>query len=166
MNIFILDKDNKKSAEYYCDKHVVKIISEITQMCTSALNRAGVSSELFPKTLAGTPLKVTHVNHPVTRWVGDSQDNYVWAVEMLDCLCSEYTYRYNKNHHYSQFIYLLMYSYHRLPNIGRTNFPPAMPPQFKKEDIVESYRSYYRLDKMKTIQCKWTKRNVPEWILQ
>lgn len=165
MNIFILDKDSRQSAKYYCDKHVVKIISEITQMCTAALFRAGVSSEFFPKTLAGTPLKVTHSNHPVTKWVGDSQNNYIWAVDMLDCLCDEYTHRYSKNHHYSKFIYLLLESCDKLPNIGTTNFPPAMPERYKTSSIVQSYRNYYRLDKLNTIQCKWTKRTVPDWII-
>ena len=28
MNIFILDEDPKKAAEYHCDKHVVKMILE------------------------------------------------------------------------------------------------------------------------------------------
>jgi hypothetical protein len=30
MNIFYLDKDPKKAAEYSCDKHVVKMILEIS----------------------------------------------------------------------------------------------------------------------------------------
>ena len=36
MNIFVLDETPKKSAEYHCDKHVVKMILESGQMmCTS-----------------------------------------------------------------------------------------------------------------------------------
>ena len=36
MNIFYLDKDPKKAAEYSCDKHVVKMILESAQMLCTA----------------------------------------------------------------------------------------------------------------------------------
>ena len=32
VNFFYLDKDPQKCAEYYCDKHVVKISIEIAQI--------------------------------------------------------------------------------------------------------------------------------------
>ena len=32
MNIFVLDKNPKKAAEYHCNKHVVKMILESCQM--------------------------------------------------------------------------------------------------------------------------------------
>jgi hypothetical protein len=36
MNIFYLDKDPIKAAEYSCDKHVVKMILESAQMLCTA----------------------------------------------------------------------------------------------------------------------------------
>ena len=42
--------------------------------------------------------KVTHKNHPCTRWVRESKDNYLWTLEHLKGLLREYTYRYNKRH--------------------------------------------------------------------
>ena len=36
MNIFVLDNDPIKAAEYSCDKHVVKMIVESCQMLSSA----------------------------------------------------------------------------------------------------------------------------------
>ena len=36
MNIFYLDKDPVKAAEYSCDKHVVKMILESAQMLCTA----------------------------------------------------------------------------------------------------------------------------------
>jgi hypothetical protein len=36
MNIFYLDKDPKKAAQYSCDKHVVKMILESAQMLCTA----------------------------------------------------------------------------------------------------------------------------------
>ena len=35
MNIFILDKNPKKAAEYHCDKHVIKMILETSQLLCS-----------------------------------------------------------------------------------------------------------------------------------
>ena len=37
MNIFYLDKDLSKSAEYLCDKHIVKMIIEHIQLLSTAL---------------------------------------------------------------------------------------------------------------------------------
>ena len=36
MNIFVLDENPAKAAEYHCKKHVVKMILESTQMLSSA----------------------------------------------------------------------------------------------------------------------------------
>ena len=36
MNIFVLDKDPVKAAEYHCNKHVVKMILEAGQMLCAA----------------------------------------------------------------------------------------------------------------------------------
>ena len=36
MNIFVLDKDPVKAAQYQCDKHVVKMIVESAQMLSTA----------------------------------------------------------------------------------------------------------------------------------
>ena len=36
-----------------------------------------------------------------------------------------------------------------------------MPIDYKVDDIVESYRNYYRGDKAHI--AKWTNREVPEW---
>lgn len=164
MNIFVLDSSVKQSAQYYCDRHVVKIISEITQMCTASLARHNVSPSRFPRTVAGNPLKVTHVNHPITKWVGETSSNYFWATEMLAALCKEYTHRYDRHHHYEQFIGLLQESKNTLPFNGYTAFPPAMPIFYKTDNLVQSYRNYYKMDKVKTIDCRWTKRSIPDWI--
>lgn len=37
MNIFVLDIDPKISATFHCDKHVVKMIVESTQMLTTEI---------------------------------------------------------------------------------------------------------------------------------
>ena len=68
MNIFILDRDPLKSAQYHCDKHM-KMILESAQMLSTVL---------------GGPYKPTHANHPCTLWVAKSRQNamYLWTLAM------------------------------------------------------------------------------------
>jgi hypothetical protein len=54
MDIFVLDKNIEKCAQYHCDQHVVKMILEIVQMLCTAQNKKGIT----------TPCKSTHQNHP------------------------------------------------------------------------------------------------------
>jgi hypothetical protein len=39
MNIFFLDKNPQKAAEYLCDKHVPKMLLESSQMLCTAVQR-------------------------------------------------------------------------------------------------------------------------------
>jgi len=36
-----------------------------------------------------------------------------------------------------------------------------MPDEYRVDDVVESYRNYYKGAKANF--AKWTKRNIPEW---
>ena len=42
--------------------------------------------------------KIAHVNHPSTKWVRHSPENFYWALSHGHELCLEYTKRYNKIH--------------------------------------------------------------------
>jgi len=54
MNIFVLDQNIKKCAQYHCDQHVSKMILESVQMLCTSLNKQGFK----------TPYKSTHIKHP------------------------------------------------------------------------------------------------------
>ena len=58
MNIFVLDYDPELAAQMQCDKHVVKMVLESTQM----LHTINAKHEL-PYTY-----KPTHMNHPCVKW--------------------------------------------------------------------------------------------------
>jgi hypothetical protein len=60
MNIFLLDSNIKKCAQYHCDKHVVKMILESAQILSTVLRLNGVDQGY----------KTTHANHPCTLWAG------------------------------------------------------------------------------------------------
>lgn len=64
MNIFVLDTDPATCASYHCDKHVVKMLIEYTQMLCTAINLAGGSA----------PYRTTHQNYPCSVWTRQSID--------------------------------------------------------------------------------------------
>ena len=56
MNIFHLDKNPIKCALYHCDKHVVKMILETSQMLSTAYQKhAGESDSLSKSAILTTP---------------------------------------------------------------------------------------------------------------
>jgi len=90
VNIFFLDKSPKKSAQYQCDNHVVKMILESAQIMSAVHHLTGNSRpELY---------RLTHQNHPCVLWLKERKTHYQWLFEHYKALCNEYTYRYNKKH--------------------------------------------------------------------
>lgn len=152
MNIFILDTDIQKCAQYHCDQHVVKMILESVQLLCTALNKKGFV----------TPYKSTHLNHPSVLWVEESYDNFLWLKQLALALNEEYKFRYNKQVDHKSIAILHSISAHSFPAIGLTRFPQAMPDNYKvQNDAVKAYRHFYIGDKAKF--AKWTKRAVPHW---
>lgn len=162
MNIFVLDKDPYKAAEYYCDKHVPKMCVELYQQLGSAVIRHGANPEQMPLTSKGTPLKGGYHNHPCTRWCGDSRINFMWASSHAIALCLQYNLRYHKIHACESGIRHLCEMQHMISGESLTPFALAMPDQYKSDDPVESYRNYYRYEKKDF--AKWSKNNnTPYW---
>lgn len=159
MNIFFLDQNPQLAAQYQCDKHVVKMILESAQLLCTA-HRLRPLHE-FPEKF----YKATHINHPCSIWTRKCLANYVWLALHAKYLCKEYTYRYNKIHKSEEIIHWCLYYGPNIPyRFVPTEPAQAMPEQYKDEDVVTAYRNYYIEYKMKNIQCRWTKRQPPEWI--
>lgn len=151
MNIFVLDRDPEIAGSYHCDKHVLKMIIESAQLLSNSHNLTGKEG----------PYRLTHRNHPCTKWVMESIANYRWLVKLGKTLCREYTNRYGKIHAVEAKINYLEENEPELPNIGLTSFRQAMPIQYKNEDPVKAYRDYYRYEKSRF--AKWKNNNVPGW---
>ena len=149
MNIFVLDKNPHVAAMYACDKHVVKMILESAQMLCS----------VHPEGTA--PYKRSFYNHPCTKWVRASSENYDWLIEHARALCTEYTRRYGKVHKSEKVIDWCDANRPELPNVGLTPFAQAMPEDYKNEDAVEAYRTYYRNDKRRF--ATWKDVDPPTW---
>jgi hypothetical protein len=178
MNIFYLDTDPKKAAEYHVDKHCVKMILESCQLLCTA-HRILDGDQFIGKTATGRNIKrwllsdernetlytATHVNHPSAVWCRSGSENYMWLWVLLNELCKEYTYRYGKVHkcESSGLVARLKQMPNNIASGHFTDPTPAMPDQYKvKGDGVQSYRNYYNGEKQRMFS--WKKRQVPGFI--
>ena len=158
MNIFYLDKNPKVAAQMMCDKHVVKMILESAQMLSTAHRVLDDDKKADSRGL----YKMAHKNHPSTIWVRASSENYRWLWKHFDALLKEYTHRYGKHHATERLRNVLfMPPLNIVHGVPFTEPPQCMPPYCKGTDTVNSYRTYYILEKSGF--ANWTKRNMPEW---
>jgi len=158
MNIFFLDYDPKKCAQYHLDKHVVKMIVETAQMLYSV-------HWFMELTLPETAYKKAHINHPCSIWARTSLENYIWLCQLGEELCREYTYRYGKIHKTQQHIEWLQRNIPLLAPIGITNPAQAMPQEYKDPNPIQAYKNFYVKNKMEIRGItRYTKRPVPYWI--
>lgn len=157
VNIFVLDKDSQISAKYLCDKHIVKMILEHFQILSTCLHICNELSVDEKELL----FKPTHINHPCNIWVRESLANYKWLLLYTQYMLCEYTRRYGKVHScYSMFRNVFSYVMPNIPNIPMTPFAQCMPEQYKNEDVVEAYRSYYIGEKH---FARWKNGDMPYW---
>jgi len=160
VNIFYLDESPKLAATYQCDRHVVKMIVETAQLLFTAHH------ELCPADLPSGVYKPTHVNHPCAKWVRSSAANYEWTKEHLTALLDEYEHRYERVHkvRYAGLESIL----ERVPTgiqiVDITRPPRCMPPEFKVDSVVDSYRNYYVGTKSRF--AKWKMGNTPKWYIE
>jgi hypothetical protein len=154
LNIFYLDKNPEIAARYHCDKHVVKMILETTQILSTVHHRYGSSK---------APYKETHKKHPSTIWAGDSYENYVWLQDLGIELCREYSRRYNNRVH-KCFYYLsneLSKPPPDMPRNGFTDPPQCMPDECKiVGDAVAAYQNYYRMKKASFAVWKYSDKPI------
>lgn len=154
MNIFVLDKNIKKCAQYHCDQHVSKMILESVQILCTSLNKQGFQ----------TPYKSTHVKHPCVLWVEESYSNFLWLKQLAIELNNEFIYRYDKDNDHASIKVLTEIDVHTFTDKGLTEFAQAMPDKYKfKNNAVRAYRNFYRGEKIRF--AKWTKRPAPKWLI-
>lgn len=163
MNIFYVDRDPTLAAQALCDKHVVKMVLESAQIMCTVLHEKGLPAQY----------RATHKNHPCTIWAGKSEMHFSWLHTHAAALSEEYTFRYGKVHKSLAVIEDCVNALQEAANIsdpfayvGFIQPPLAMPEKYHiVGDAVQSYRSYYILDKLRSIECKWTKRKPPSWLV-
>jgi len=179
MNIFVLDLDPQKCAEYHCDKHLVKMLVEHCQILGSIAYTArgitrkkDITPEFVNKHFAGFPRKnedggprpygIGYKNHPCTTWAAASIQNYLWLCNLTLRMGDEYTKRYGRKHaceDICRWYYSNMPA--SLPMLQMTNFAQAMPEDCKNENAVIAYRNYYIKHKSKF--ARWAHSQTPNW---
>jgi len=158
MNIFVLDRDPKKAAEYLNDKHIVKMPLESAQMLSTVQRING--------SIVDNLYRQSHLRHPCTNWSSASKQNYKWHYELFFHMAKEYERRFLKQH--KSFIALheyLEYPPEILPDIGLTPFVQVLPDMYKHEDAVIAYRNYYTAHKLSFSTWRHPAA-VPDWVLQ
>lgn len=185
MNLFILDKNPKKCAQYHCDRHIVKMPLEAAQMLVSAFwlwngvtnlheKRAASNDKKFlrsvfkdfPRTKPdGTPdpWGIGYYLHPCTIWIRTNDRNFSWALELGEELAHEYSRRYNKVHAVVPVFEWIRAQEIPAPKATRkTPFAQAMPDECKVPgDAVAAYRNFYHMHKAKF--AVWKYSPTPEW---
>lgn len=181
MNLFILYADPRTAAQAHADRHVVKMILETCQMLytahwTAAYPELCVKKKTMsqPASLATAPKKIgtetrgylpAHINHPCTKWIRASLENYRFACDLAIAIGDEYEFRYGKVHGCMEHAVWLKANPPALPEIGQTPFAIAMDDQYKiSDDAIECYRNYYLTAKKEKGLLVYTRRPKPEFI--
>jgi hypothetical protein len=182
MNIFVLDKNPVVAAKNNNDQHCTKIVLEISQMLACPFSLERLSQKDVPLTKGGTSRKHSYYNHPVTKWVRESPENFRWAIVHALALDVERRERNGglskKPEHFS--IPFIDWALNHIDEVQfnkseLTTFAVAIS-EFNKEKKVynqsyaiikkynlppiTAYKLYYKLDKS---FATW-KRNRPEWM--
>lgn len=157
MNIFVVDQDPTIAAQSLCDKHIPKMLLESVQLLCATYHTNG------PLVLQ-VPYKVSYRNHPCTKWVRVSKDNFRWLTQHAKAIASEFNLRFHKMHACEKPLqWCEAYSSElTFSSIYLTDFTQAMPVLYKNKDAVTAYRTYYKMDKSRF--AKWNKgRSAPDW---
>ena len=165
MNIFILDRDANKCAEYIDDIRLPKMILESTQMMASALYANRASDEEIPFVKSGkSRYGNAHPNHPCTIWAGKNYLNYCFLRDLAIAMCGSYTRRFGKIHACEDPILdmgRLWNKFHYSEEM--TPFVLAMPDEYKDKDAVKAYRAYYQSKAQSKGGVRYARTERPDW---
>ena len=169
MNIFFLNGKPSRCARWHCDKHVVKMILESTQILYTCQHMNGGTAkvdESAPLCLStGKRGYKNHaVNHPSVKWARSSLAHYIWLCWLGIALVKEHGYRFNPKKPHSCLVHLEWLLAN--PPVGLiedrwlSDPTPAMPNEYKVvDDVEQSYINYYIGSKVRML--KWTGRHIP-----
>lgn len=141
MNLFILDEDPKKSAEYLDDARLVKLILEAAQMLSHAAASNGAQTTY-------KPLPKQYTRHPVTLWVCRTRGNYLNTLSRFISMLEVYTLRFNKIHKCSAVVQELINATPLIPVGPLESYQNSAANQsynisFKHlSNVVDAYRQY------------------------
>lgn len=156
MNLFIFDKNLKKSAQQHCNSHVVKMQVEAAQIISTTLVSKGFSEDFL--------MKPTHAHHPIVIWSQKSSANLRYVADYGEALYEEYMFRFKKPNKFIRPRQIFQFVKENFAAGPTTPFALAMPQVYQTSDPYESYRNYFRFEK--THLFNWGIRGAPDWISQ
>lgn len=184
MNIFILSRTTspqahyRTNAKYHCNKHVVKMIAESTQMLVSAcyyghplLQNMHDRTVQFPC----KPLSAGMLKHPCTVWTCFNLTHTNYLCRLALALVDEHQYRYplSPEHVYAHWLRILAMELWELGYNANSPLPKQFAVAVKDpalrststphQDAVDIYRRYYHDDK--AAFASWKNRELPPWWL-
>jgi hypothetical protein len=191
MNIFILSgettwaKHLDQQVQFMCDRHIVKMIAESTQMLVTALCgpkidclHPGLGIYMPAKlvdVLPCQPLSNSMTKHPCTQWTMQSGVNFNYLAVLALAMCYEHQHRYplSPQHAYMPWLRDLVDYLHDcgmgLKAPMPTLFAIAVKDSTKRTihatlgEAVDTYRDYYVRDKHKF--ATWKRRAKPMWFM-
>ena len=188
MNIFLLSASTDpqihfyEQAVYHCDKHVIKMIAESTQLIVTGLAAnphllvhidAALLLEPTPSNFPCMPLSSGHAKHPCAIWAAQRASHIFYLARLGLALCEEKRKRWplNPPHQYEAWLRSLGDSFTAsgfLTSTLPTHFPVAIQDKSRQStntphaEAVKIYRRYYA--ETKSDMATWkSPRNVPAW---
>lgn len=181
MNIFWLDYELDKAAEYHVAAHITKMPLEAAQLINTVYWVTKVIGHVPRKITAEEleqlkqlkrdekklfPYWYSYVNHPCNIWARSSLYNFEELLTYAFCIGDEFEYRRNGRKHSSILVIGDLLECYDLPKLPLTTEfeekPQCMPDEYKCDDVVEAYRNYYRHGKAHLHD--WEQREAPEWL--
>ena len=160
MNRFIIEDTPEKIAYSLCDKHIVKMPLEETQMlCTAIWHHAPDYAEENKFYLP------VHENHPCNIWARETSGNFLFAWLLARSMFWEYTRRYKRKHDSQKHMNPLFNAIKYLPSGRQTKHPQCFSghDDLKTDEFfpIKAYRNFYIRDKSKIAKYRFSER--PSW---
>jgi len=157
MNIYALDYDPKKAAEYHNNTHcnlmirdVAKILCTVRFLLTDGRN---------------IPYKPVNLRHGCVQWAATSPQNYHWLASLGTALIDERMYRFQRDDKRDWIIKECAGL--KLDGFGKKGLTPFYMATGKNrlakdfKSAIMEYRLYYRESQRHL--AKWSKRGSPSW---
>lgn len=186
LNVLYFDDDPEVAAKCHCDKHLGRMLIDAckilsTVWCSQPLDEAQTFSVLdwgppqgeappgevkfLNSTLGGQRVyRPAHTNHPCVTWAALYGGNYDWLYRLGMALAAEHEYRLGRIHACVPVIRALEVMPPALRETIGTwcDAPAVVPSEFLSDAVNQSYKTYYRKEKLGLLQ--YTKREPPVWL--
>lgn len=190
IQIWFLDEDFVKSAQSLDNRRLNATISGCIQALVNArFWCAGIRSAKFYKYYFGKdkiietmdklfsywPLRrppgFLKFSSKESKWTRMCKNHYDYVLRYLDCLFTEYAYRFKREHEEAAFIEWELVDAPKIQlkaaNLSKINLPwKNINPKYRSKDIIQSYRRQYKSTIGHPIEAYAdVPRDIPSWLI-